>query len=289
MFDLTGRRALVIGGASGIGRASCFGLAAHGAHTPFADVSRIARRRRRRARSRQAAAGRSAAARLREAASVAAAAKTLGAPDVLVITPSINVRKPLLDLTRRRIRPCDRISISKAFSASCAPLPRPWRRAARDRSSLFQRARAGRRARARRLCRYQGRHAANDPGAGRRTRHLRRARQRRRARRRRDAAHPADQAERSLVSRLCRKIDAAALGRTRRKSPARSCSSAPTPVPMSPARICWSTAAGPPPTGASPRRCRRRAQCRSPSLLSQQAGAAPCRWPRSPARPRRSD
>ena len=38
IFDLSGRRALVIGGASGIGRASCFGLASFGAHVICGDV-----------------------------------------------------------------------------------------------------------------------------------------------------------------------------------------------------------------------------------------------------------
>ena len=38
MFDLSGRRALVIGGASGIGQASALGLAAHGAEVVVADV-----------------------------------------------------------------------------------------------------------------------------------------------------------------------------------------------------------------------------------------------------------
>src|ERR1700734_2021011 len=39
IFDLTGRRALVIGGASGIGRASCFGLASFGAQVFCADIA----------------------------------------------------------------------------------------------------------------------------------------------------------------------------------------------------------------------------------------------------------
>ena len=38
MFDLSGRRALVIGGASGIGRASCFGLASFGAQVICGDI-----------------------------------------------------------------------------------------------------------------------------------------------------------------------------------------------------------------------------------------------------------
>ena len=39
MFDLSGRRALVIGGASGIGQASALGLAAHGAEVFVADLN----------------------------------------------------------------------------------------------------------------------------------------------------------------------------------------------------------------------------------------------------------
>jgi NAD(P)-dependent dehydrogenase (short-subunit alcohol dehydrogenase family) len=38
IFDLSGRRALVIGGASGIGRASCAGLACFGAKVICGDV-----------------------------------------------------------------------------------------------------------------------------------------------------------------------------------------------------------------------------------------------------------
>jgi 7-alpha-hydroxysteroid dehydrogenase len=38
MFDLSGRRALAIGGASGIDRASALDLAAHGAYVFVADI-----------------------------------------------------------------------------------------------------------------------------------------------------------------------------------------------------------------------------------------------------------
>ena len=38
IFDLSGRRAFVIGGASGIGRAACFGLASFGAQVMCGDV-----------------------------------------------------------------------------------------------------------------------------------------------------------------------------------------------------------------------------------------------------------
>jgi NAD(P)-dependent dehydrogenase (short-subunit alcohol dehydrogenase family) len=99
IFDLSGRRALVIGGASGIGRASCFGLASFGAHVICGDVET--------AKAKDAALAIAADGRAAEALhidlcdrdSVAAAARTAGVPDVLVISPSINVRKPLLDIT----------------------------------------------------------------------------------------------------------------------------------------------------------------------------------------------
>ena len=99
MFDLSGRRALVIGGASGIGRASCFGLASFGAHAICADLDFAMAEDAARAVN---AEGRSAEALpidLRDAGSVDAAARRVGVPDALVVTPSINVRKPLLDLS----------------------------------------------------------------------------------------------------------------------------------------------------------------------------------------------
>jgi NAD(P)-dependent dehydrogenase (short-subunit alcohol dehydrogenase family) len=97
IFDLTGRRALVIGGASGIGRASCFGLASFGAQVFCAD---IAIEQAKATAQAIVAAGRSAEALpidLCDRDSVAAAAAKIDAPDVLLISPSINVRKPLLD------------------------------------------------------------------------------------------------------------------------------------------------------------------------------------------------
>jgi NAD(P)-dependent dehydrogenase (short-subunit alcohol dehydrogenase family) len=97
MFDLSGRRALVIGGASGIGRASCFGLASFGAQVLCAD---IAMDQATATADEIVAAGRHAEALpidLCDRDSVAAAAAKIAAPDVLLISPSINVRKPLLD------------------------------------------------------------------------------------------------------------------------------------------------------------------------------------------------
>ena len=99
LFDLTGKRALVIGAASGIGRASSFGLASFGAHVVCGDID-LANARETAASI--AEAGRSAEAihvDLGDASSIAKAAAAAGVPDVLLITPAINVRKRVVDIS----------------------------------------------------------------------------------------------------------------------------------------------------------------------------------------------
>jgi len=99
MFDLSGRRALVIGGASGIGQASALGLAAHGAHVVVADLNAALTEETVQAIKAEGGAAEALTIDMRDKASIEAAAQKLGALDALVVTPSINVRKPLLDLT----------------------------------------------------------------------------------------------------------------------------------------------------------------------------------------------
>lgn len=98
-FDLSGRTAVVVGAGRGIGRACARGLADHGARVACADldVDGIAT---------TAAAIRDAGGEadehvvdVRDAEGVAALAGAAAPVDVLVVTPSINVRKAVLDYT----------------------------------------------------------------------------------------------------------------------------------------------------------------------------------------------
>jgi NAD(P)-dependent dehydrogenase (short-subunit alcohol dehydrogenase family) len=97
MFDLTGKTALVVGAGRGIGESAAHGLAAFGATTFCADVdAEAAGKTAEEARS-QGWTAEGVGLDLTDPESVRAAAERVGVPDVLVSTPSINVRKPLLE------------------------------------------------------------------------------------------------------------------------------------------------------------------------------------------------
>jgi NAD(P)-dependent dehydrogenase (short-subunit alcohol dehydrogenase family) len=99
MFDLTGRIALVVGGGSGIGEASAHGLAAHNATVICADLNLANAGRV--ANDVRVAGGQASAISMDMRSADAIAESLQDAPpiDVLVSTPSINVRKPLLDIS----------------------------------------------------------------------------------------------------------------------------------------------------------------------------------------------
>ena len=99
LFRLEGRRALVVGAGSGIGRTSAEALAAFGAHVRCADLDLESAERT--AAGIVGAGGAAEALRVdvRDTATVTAAVERDPAIDVLVSTPAINVRKALLDIS----------------------------------------------------------------------------------------------------------------------------------------------------------------------------------------------
>ncbi len=99
LFRLDGRTALVIGAGSGIGEASAVALAAFGARVVCADLNAEAAARVAGAICAQGGSAESATVDIRSAVSIAAMLQRVPPPDVLVSTPSINVRKPLLQVS----------------------------------------------------------------------------------------------------------------------------------------------------------------------------------------------
>ena len=99
MFDLGGKSALVVGAGSGIGEASAHGLASFGASVVCADVDAEAAENT--AREITSGGGEAEALQLdmTDPESVGKAVERVGTPDVLVSTPSVNVRKPVLEIT----------------------------------------------------------------------------------------------------------------------------------------------------------------------------------------------
>jgi NAD(P)-dependent dehydrogenase (short-subunit alcohol dehydrogenase family) len=99
LFDLTGRQALVVGAGSGIGEAAAHGLAAHGAHVLCGDLDFDAAQSVANDIKNVGDKAAPMALDMRDGEAVVRAIAALPDLDVLVSTPAINVRKPLLDTT----------------------------------------------------------------------------------------------------------------------------------------------------------------------------------------------
>ncbi len=98
LFDLSGKTAVVIGGASGIGEAAAHGLAAFGAKVVVADLNREAAEKVAQAIQSEGGQAEAAEVDLCSGESVNALLSSTDRLDILVCTPAINVRKPLLDI-----------------------------------------------------------------------------------------------------------------------------------------------------------------------------------------------
>jgi len=99
LFRLDGKRALVVGAGSGIGRVSAEALAAFGAQVTCADLDPAAAERTAAAITSSGGTAGSVRVDVRDTATVTAAIADCGVVDILVSTPGINVRKPLLQIT----------------------------------------------------------------------------------------------------------------------------------------------------------------------------------------------
>ncbi len=101
LFDLSGRSALVVGAGSGIGKAGAEALAAFGADVVCADLNLEAADATTAGIIGDGGAAKSAHVDIADPDSVRAA---VAEPDIVLCTPAINVRKPMLSLTTDEIR-----------------------------------------------------------------------------------------------------------------------------------------------------------------------------------------
>jgi NAD(P)-dependent dehydrogenase (short-subunit alcohol dehydrogenase family) len=99
LFDLTGKKALVVGAGSGIGEASALGLAAHGAHVLVGDLNVEAAQKVAEAIKSTGGSAEAIPFDMRDGDAVKKIFEGLTDLDVLVSTPAINVRKELLDMS----------------------------------------------------------------------------------------------------------------------------------------------------------------------------------------------
>lgn len=98
LFDLLGKKALVVGAGSGIGEAAAHGLGAHGAHVICGDLNFEAAEKVAAGIKQAGGSAEALAFDLRDSESIVKSIDALPDLDVLVSTPAINVRKPLVQM-----------------------------------------------------------------------------------------------------------------------------------------------------------------------------------------------
>lgn len=99
LFDLSGKKALVVGAGSGIGEAAALGLAAHGAHVFVGDLNVEAAQKVTEAIKSTGGSAEAVAFDMRDGDVVKTIINGMPDLDVLVSTPAINVRKELLNMS----------------------------------------------------------------------------------------------------------------------------------------------------------------------------------------------
>ncbi|MBB1156631.1 SDR family NAD(P)-dependent oxidoreductase [Amycolatopsis dendrobii] len=107
LFRMDGRRAVVLGAGSGIGREAARALDAHGASVICADRDLAA--------ARETGVGEAYEIDLLASRAIAAAATELGPLDAVVLTAATNVRKRLLDYTREEFDRVVELNLGVAF------------------------------------------------------------------------------------------------------------------------------------------------------------------------------
>lgn len=117
LFELAGRRALVIGAGSGIGAAAAQGLADFGAEVVCADLDPAVADATAEAIRAGGGEARAEALDVTDEAALERVIAGMASLDALVCTPAINVRKPLLDVTSEEFDRVVRLNLKGSFLA----------------------------------------------------------------------------------------------------------------------------------------------------------------------------
>ncbi len=115
LFSLEAKQAVVIGAGSGIGQAVAQGLAAFGARVLCADLNEEAAKNTAEAISAEGGDASSVSLDITDSASVQAVLSIPAALDVLVCTPAVNVRKPLLDYSEAEFERVVNLNLKGSF------------------------------------------------------------------------------------------------------------------------------------------------------------------------------